>query len=334
MAHKLSSKDGRIEMAYAGETPWHGLGTQVGGLQTAGDMLEKAGLLWTVSQQPIFLAGSPAPIPGFKALRRDDKDLTFAVTSERYHPIQNAQAGEVMDALIGAGANVEVAGALDEGQRCWMLARLPETFEVVKGDVISEFMLLAWGHDGYHGLAGKLTPVRVVCNNTLSVALGANWKAAADIYIRHTTNAKLRIDEALTALGLAKKQSQSTADAYRALAATPLTHTGALAYFAGVFPSPAVEGTLVEDEKLARWEAHQAAVLALYDGAGQGSEIAGVAGTVWGAFNAVTEWTDHVYPVLKSGEVSARRQQSVLFGGYADTKARALTAGLELAGAR
>lgn len=339
MAHKISYNNGRAEMAYTGEEPWHGLGTRVDGLSTPKEMIQHAGLDWTVSTTPIFVTdareiGGHRTVAGYSAIQRDDKQITLGVASDRYTPIQNTQAAEVMDALITEGAaQVEVCGALDEGHRCWMLSHLPETFEVVKGDAVKPYVLLAWGHDGKHGLAAKLTPIRVVCNNTLTMALGDKWSRSADVYVRHTPNAKVQLEAAQTALGLVRKQAEKTAAAYQLLAATPVTGIQAGTYFSEVMPNPARAESEQYEATLARWQATQDRLLGLFE-SGHGTEIPGVRGTAWGAYNAVTEWTDHVYPVLQSGQVSASRQQSVLFGGYSDVKARALASALALAEAK
>lgn len=225
MAHEISIQNGRAEIAYAGDTPWHGLGTKVDGLQTAQDMVRAAGLDWTVGLRPLLMVnegGGHVPVESHRAIYREDVGRVLGVASARYQPIQNAQAADVVDALVAeGGAHVEVAGALGQGERCWMLAQLPGDFEVVKGDRVRPYFLLAWGHDGKHGLAGTLTPIRVVCNNTLTAAgfgKGQKWSEVANVYIRHCGDPKLRIDEAQRALGLVRKQVAGTAAAYEALA--------------------------------------------------------------------------------------------------------------------
>jgi phage/plasmid-like protein (TIGR03299 family) len=350
MAHQLSynTLTGRHEMAYAGDTPWHALGTRVDGLQTAAAMLSAAGLDWHVELVPLYVDARRGPaehvdtpptrqtVPAYYATRRVDSGAILGVVSDRYRVIQNREAGDVLDALvIDGGAHVEVAGALGQGERAWMLAHVPADFEVARGDTVKTYVLLAWGHDGKHGLAAKLTPVRVVCANTLSMALGDKWSKTADVYIRHSGDAKVNLEQAQRALGLVKRQAETTAAAYQLLAATRLADPRS--YFAEVWPAPERPADHLlgsdYDEKLAKWDAHQREVLHLYEGRGAGAALPGVAGTVWGGYNAATEWVDHVYPVLQSGRVSTVRQQSVLFGAYADTKSRALAVGLELAGA-
>lgn len=344
MAHKLSFNNGKAEMAYSGETPWHNLGTRVEGLQTAVDMLRHAGLLWTVGTYPIYSAlDSVNAVPGFRAIHREDNHKVLGIVSDRYAPIQNTQAGDMMDALVAEGnAHVEVAGALDDGQRLWMLAHIPADFEVVKGDTVKPYVLLAWGHDGKHGLAAKLTPIRVVCDNTLTSALGDKWSKTADVYVKHTKTAVLRIEEAQRALGLIRTQVEQTAEAYQALAAKRLTADQAAGYFSTVFPQPdesIVRGPANKapdarahseryEEAVERWIAQQERLGQLYH-EGAGSEMA--TGTAWGAYNAVTEYVDHVYPVLQSGKVSQARLQSAVLGSYADVKGRALQEALTLA---
>jgi len=138
--------------------------------------------------------------------------------SEHYQPIQNMQAAEVMDALVTeGGAHVEVAGALEPVNGVGLLAHIPADFEVTTGDAVRPYVLLAWGHDGKHGLAAKLTPIRVVCHNTLTAALGRKWSTTADVYVRHHRNASVRIEEA-HGHGLIRKKVEATMAAYTQMA--------------------------------------------------------------------------------------------------------------------
>src|SRR5262245_97669 len=255
MAHQISQVSGRAEIAYAGETPWHGLGARVDGLQTASQLLRHAGLDWVVGIQPVCRQEG-RPVEGFRFTVREDCDVVLGVVTEHYQPIQNTQAVEVMDALVTeGGAHVEVAGALEAGQRCWMLAHIPADFEVTAGDAVRPYVLLAWGHDGKHGLAAKLTPIRVVCNNTLTAALGRRWSSTADVYVRHHRNAHVRIEEAQRAMGLIRKKVEATRVAYTQLASTAIDAEG---YFARVFKAPERTPDVGDDkydEKLARWTA-------------------------------------------------------------------------------
>src|SRR5207247_3545561 len=222
MTHQISEVNGRAEIAYAGETPWHGLGVKVDGLQTAEDMIRHAGLEWMVGLRRVC-GDDGRPVEGYRFTVREDRGLVLGVVTDQYEPIQNTQAAETIDALVTeGGAHVEVAGALDAGERCWMLAHIPADFEVVSGDAVRPYVLLAWGHDGKHGLAAKLTPIRVVCHNTLTAALGRQWSQTADVYVRHNKNASSRMQEAQAAVRLIRKKVGEARSAYSALASAPI----------------------------------------------------------------------------------------------------------------
>jgi len=336
----ISTASGRAEIAYVGETPWHSLGKRVEGCPTADEMLVEAGIDFTVSLQPIFRQTSLDRsqyhgIDSHRVIVRDDTDDVLGMVTKKYHVIQNSQAARIVDFLMGEGATVEVAGALGRGEILWMLARIPGIFEVLPGDAINRFFLLAWGHDGYHGVAGKLTPIRVVCQNTLTAAGfggGAKWSRAADVYVQHSANASINLEDARRALGIIQKETESTQAAYTALT-KEISASQAAEYFTDVFPSPVElkgEERKTYEARLARWNEHQEALVKLYTTTGKGLEIPGVKGTAWAAYNAVTEWTDHLYPVLKTGTVSRVRQQGVAFGSTKPIKDRALFQALEL----
>jgi len=341
MAHNISERNGKAQMAYTGEQPWHGLGTRVDGLQTAESILVAAGLDWTVSTRPMFHGTVPnrlQDVPDHVAIVRDGDDTVFGVASKRYQIVQNAQVGDLGQALMNEGACFEVAGALGNGSKLWLLAKLPGEFEVIKGDMVKPYFLLAWGHDGKHGIAGKLTPVRVVCQNTLAAAgFGkGKWSRSADIYIRHYGNPTVNLSSAREALGLVMTQAERTRDAYQAMAQYRITSGHVAEYIHNVFPEPevptgtsdltAIEAALMRYEK---WETLTDEVIGLANH-GRGADMA--RGTLWGAYNAVTEYVDHVYPVLSTGKVSAARQESALFGTYAEVKTRALDTALAMVG--
>jgi phage/plasmid-like protein (TIGR03299 family) len=332
MAHNITEANGRREMAYTGETPWHGLGTRVEGLQSTEAMQYAAGLTWTVSTRPVTYTGATGPLSadGQRAVARDDNDTLLGMVTDRYHPIQNTQAFECLDALVAEGAAiVETAGSIQGGKRVWALATLPETFEVLPGDRVAPYVLVSWGHTGKHSLEVRLTPVRVVCNNTLDMATSGR----AQVSIRHSANAKIRIEEARNALGLVRKQIKETQAAYATLAAQPVSRKDAKSYFETVFPAPVAPESpdkaeaRTYQEKLDRWNGVQAEILKLYS-TGKGLEIPGVRDTAWAAYNAVTEYVDHVYPITQAGTLSVARQESAAFGSYAAVKAEALSLAL------
>ena len=333
MAHNITEKD---SLAYAGETPWHGIGKSLVGLATPVDMLREAGLEWQVQTMMLYIndIGYRA-VPDFVGIQRADTGDILGVASNGYKVLQNSQAFDIVDALVAeGGAVVEVAGSIREGRMAWALSRLPGEFEVVKGDTVRPYFLLAWGHDGKHGVAGVLTPVRVVCNNTLTAALGKKWSRTAQIYFRHFGDLKVRIAEAHKALGIVKTQVETTKIAYQSLAAHRMGQADLVEYFSDLFPSPTASRDETPDafeRRMDSWRGLQNDLVHLY-WQGAGNDTATVSGTAWAAYNAVTEYLDHDYPTLKSGEISVTRQQSVLFGQKAAVKAQALTNALALVG--
>jgi phage/plasmid-like protein (TIGR03299 family) len=352
MAHRLSIRNGKVEMAYTGQTPWHGLGEKVDHFQTVAEAFART-LPWTVSLREISYAGYAGGMIPSKAntriIARDDDDTQLGVATVSYMPVQNAQAGEIVEALVAEGAQcIETIGALDDGARCFTLVNLDKTgFEARPGDTVKPYFVLAWGHDGRHPVAGDLTTVRVVCHNTLTAAgFGDSGAWRKPIHFKHTASAKLRLDEAREALKLARKALATTREQYSTLAAARIAPQAALDYFGQAFQAP-VQGTSLQftgdsritliapkdaDQKaveaIDKWDAVQRRLVSLYAGEGKGANIAGP--TAWGAYNAITEYLDHVYPVTSNGTVSTTRQQSVLFGTYADVRTSAYDAALAL----
>ena len=334
MAHHITRKD---TLAYAGDTPWHGIGEDVHELQTAQAMLARV-FPWTVGAVPVYErrdddALAFVQVPGYRGIKRSDTGDVLSVVTAQYRPLQNAQAMEVVDALIAEGqAVVEVAGSIREGRLCWALAQLPGEYTVIGDDAVRPYFLLAWGHDGKHGVAGKLTFVRVVCDNTLTAALGGRWSQHASIYFRHHGDLSIRLADARAALGLVRRQVEETVQAYQQLAATPLESATVTRYFAELFPltvEPSETGELA-DKRRGDWESLHGELIRLY-AQGAGNDAPGARRTAWAAYNAVTEYLDHVYPVLANGAVSPTRQQSVLFGSKAPIRQGALTQALVLA---
>lgn len=156
-------------MFYVRETPWHGLGTRVMEAPNSKEALIAAGLDWKVLQEAIY-TGTEEPIPGYKANIRDSDRRVLGVVTDRYKVIQNDEAFAFTDALLGEGVRYETAGALQEGRKVWMLAHMPHEY-IISGERISPYLLFSNTHDGSGAIKVALTPIRVVCNNTLNLAL-------------------------------------------------------------------------------------------------------------------------------------------------------------------
>ena len=186
-------------MFYTRQKPWHGLGTQVEEAPSSIDALRLAGLDWQVIQEPIYTDAGDI-IPGYKANIRDRDRSVLGVVTERYKIIQNQEAFAFTDALLGDGVRYETAGSLQEGKRVWLLARLPREY-IISGERISPYLVFSNTHDGSGAVKVALTPIRVVCNNTLNLALHTANRSWSMI---HTGNIKDKIQEAKDTLFMAE----------------------------------------------------------------------------------------------------------------------------------
>lgn len=156
-------------MFYTRQKPWHGLGTQVMDAPSSKDALALAGLDWRVTQKEI-LTSDGIPVPGFKANLRDTDNRVLGVVTDRYRVVQNEDAFAFTDSLLGEGVTYETAGSLQNGRKAWILARLPQRY-IISGDEITPYLVFMNSHDGTGAIKAAMTPVRVVCMNTLNLAL-------------------------------------------------------------------------------------------------------------------------------------------------------------------
>lgn len=184
-------------MFYVRETPWHGLGTMVMQAPDSKNALKMAGLDWTVEQEPIYTDGDY--IEGYKANIRSSDRKVLGVVTDRYKVVQNAEAFAFTDELLGEGVRYETAGSLQEGRKVWMLARMPQEF-VIMGDRISPYLVFSNSHDGSGAIRVAVTPIRVVCNNTLNLALDSAKRSWSMV---HTGDIKSKMEEARDTLFMA-----------------------------------------------------------------------------------------------------------------------------------
>ena len=177
-------------MMYVREKPWHGLGVEVSEAPNSEDALRFAGLDWNVRQENVFNSRGGV-IKGFKANVRDSDDSVLGVVGDRYKVVQNRDAFKFTDELIGTDVRYETAGSLREGKQIWLLAKMPE--QQIAGDAVEPYLCFTNAHDGSSGVRVCMTPVRVVCNNTLNVALATAKRTWS---MRHTENVHERLNEA------------------------------------------------------------------------------------------------------------------------------------------
>ena len=181
------------------EKPWHGLGTIVMEAPASAEALRLAGLDWNVVQEPVY-TGYNELVKGYKANVRSSDRKVLGVVSDRYKVVQNTDAFSFTDELLGKGVRYETAGSLQEGKKVWLLARLPREY-IIAGERISPYLVFSNTHDGSGSVKVAVTPVRVVCNNTLNLALS---NASRSFSMVHTGNIQGKIQEAKDTLFMAE----------------------------------------------------------------------------------------------------------------------------------
>lgn len=318
MAHELSiTNEGRAEMfSGRGIKPWHGLGTIVEGQLNAQDALHAAHLDWRVSRRGIYIhgpAGQDEEVPGYKAIARDDTGAVLGVMTDKYVPIQNTEAFEFFDTVVGEGQAVyDTAGALHGGRKVWILARLPQRLFVDESDQLERQILLVTSHDGSSTLKMMHVTTRVVCQNTLSIALSG---AKNSVSILHRGNYKDRVSEAQRALKVSYGYFDNLSALIAELAKSPMSASDMRAFTEKLLPIP-------EGDKAPRTEKSRAEIASLF------SRGLGNAGrTKWDALNAVTEFVDHHrrYGKTAQGDATETRFASTLFGSGAALKQQAVS---------
>lgn len=211
--------------------PWHGIGTVVQDAPSSKEAVRLAGLDWLVSQKEVF-TDSGIPIPGYRANIRSTDQSVPGVVSSRYQIVQNEEAFAFTDGLLGEGVAYETAGSLQEGRRTFILARLPERF-IIAGDEIMPYFVIMNSHDGSCSIKAAMTPVRVVCQNTLNLALRTarrTWTA------RHTSSIMDRIDDARMTLQFAEKYMSELGKGVDSLVHVKLSDRKVMEYMSEFFP--------------------------------------------------------------------------------------------------
>lgn len=218
-------------MFYTREKPWHGLGTMVMEAPESKEALRLAGLDWRVLQEPVYTENEEI-IPGYKVNVRDSDRKVLGVVTDRYKVIQNEEAFAFTDALLGEGVRYETAGSLQDGRRVWLLARMPREY-IIMGDRITPYMVFSNTHDGSGAVKTAITPIRVVCNNTLNLALRSAKRCWSMI---HTGDISSKIEEAKNTLLLADTYMTALGQEFERLRDIKLTEKQVLDYIKLLLP--------------------------------------------------------------------------------------------------
>jgi phage/plasmid-like protein (TIGR03299 family) len=326
MAHQIENN----QFAYKGQAAWHGLGTQVPAEATGEEMLVVAGLNWTVKRRQLAMRSATTdrrmltePLAGFRAIVRSDTDHVFQVASDRYQPVQNREIVDFFREFCEAGhATVETVGALRDGAVIWALARLNggSTAEIMRDDKLQGYMMLATSHDGSLKTIGKPTQVRVVCGNTLQIALSDSRPSYS---LKHSSKFTVQQkSEAKRVMGMALEQVQAQAQLAAELAAVTVDHDGWMEFMGKLLGEDAVLDARTAELSRVAADIQESTL------ASPGSNLASARGTLWGVVNGVTHYVDHV----ARARSDSNRLFSAWFGDGERMKNTAVRVAAEMAG--
>ena len=326
MSHNLYTNEaGQVSMFSAvGKrgTPWHGLGQQVQDAQTWQQAMELAHLDWSVEKRPLYgsVNGAFNQVSASGIFRMDNNQFLGTV-GDVYTPIQNAQAFDFVDTLLESvdGAHYESAGALGDGSRIWCLARVPFSVQIDGTDDKSEnYLLFETSHDGTLSATSKITSVRVVCQNTLNLALSMGNSA---LKIRHSASGSEKLETAKKIMGNVKQTVATLNEKLNYLAKRKINPVLSRKIMDGLFGKDWTDSTRKRNqvEEIAR----------LFE-SNDKNAFPEIKGTAYNMLNAVTEYTDHYRSVRvtegkKGMSENLVRKESAIFGGTGETmKTKAL----------
>ena len=303
-------------MAYAGEKPWHGLGNKLTTMQPIDVWKRQAGMDWTIEESEVryitgnHTVGAIHSFPEQKVLYRSDTKRPLAVVSKRFQVVQPEEVLEFYrDLTEDAGFELETAGVLREGRKFWALARTGQSTTLKGKDQVNGYLLLATACDGSLATTAQFTSVRVVCNNTLQIALGDN-RGAVKVPHRSEFNAEaVKQQLGITVAPWARFVAQM-----KDLVACPVDPDSVegLLRRVLVYPGQAGKAPMVNEQAVR-------SVRALYDGGGRGAQLASSRGTAWVLLNSVTEYMDH----HRRARSDDHRREAAWFGQGAQFKRRA-----------
>ena len=312
---------------------WHRLGVVLNGTLPAREAFRLADADFHVAARPVFDADMH-PIDGYQAITRLDTGKTLSVMTETYTPIQNESLIRIAEALH-EDTSMDAVCVLADGKRVTFTAQIREAErEVVPGDPVQQYLIGCTSHDGSIPFQLLFSPIRVVCQNTLSAALGlANkvQKRDSSIRIRHTKNADALIQRLPELVDIKRRQFLGGIEELRQMAATPCPMAQFRSYITDVFADQ-LSGTINAvrgDQSTARPKTLEdlpgwPSLVQKYEGDAIGADLRASAGTAWAAYQAVTEYLSHEAGRYKQADQAARQRfESLYWGKSADTIQRA-----------
>ena len=343
MAHQLE------HMAYVGKTPWHGLGNQLSQNQPIEVWAQQAGMDWRIESSDVsYMAQNHRgqniimPFEEQRVLYRSDTHAPLSVVSQRYQEVQPTQILEFYrDLTEQSGFELETAGVLKGGKKFWALAKTGQTTALKGKDVSNGYILLATACDGTLATTAQFTSIRVVCNNTLAIALKGQNSSAGVVKVPHST--RFDADRIKQQLGISVRAWDEHTYEMKQLSQRKVTQQEAAAYFDAVFNNSSLSPT-EQDEGIIQYYrqvANQAPntpsktepngramskVMTMFNGHGRGAELSSAKDTAYGLLCSITEFADHERRAMSADH----RLDSAWFGAGAGLKQRGLEQALRM----
>jgi len=316
MAHELEIVNGQAQMAYVGDVPWHGLGTKVSPDLTPDQFQKVAGLDWEVRKEKL-VTPQGVIVPNKEALVRSSDNTVLDVVGTGWNPVQNSEAFEFFHDYVMAGdMEMHTAGSLKNGQMVWALAKTKESFELFNGDVTDNYFLFTNPHQFGKSINIRMTPIRVVCNNTLTLSLSQDSDKMVTVNHRKAFDPDMVKEQ----MGIAREKMEQYKSMAEFLGNKRYTADNVIQYFNEVFGAPAKEKV----DNVIPFTSRNAKIAYENLDTQPGANFA--QGSWWTAFNSVTHMTDHL-----QGREGDSRLQSAWYGRNRKVKLNALDKALEYA---
>lgn len=333
MAHNLNFNKQSNEFSFftVKEKAWHGLGQLLDFFPTSKEAIQYAHLGYTVEKRKLFTydnenqnadEDTEIKIPEVEinshfATIRTDTDQVLGIVGKDYKIVQNGEAFSFFDSIVGGeGIQYETAGALGKGERIFITAKLPDYIKVGNDDLIEQYIFLTTSHDGYGSITAAFTPVRVVCQNTLNAALGNHSNC---IKIRHTANAKERLEQAHKVMGISYRLSEQLEEIFNEWTKVRMTDAELkkLIQMSLVNNKEALKNLEAgREDELSTYYKNVTENAYEYAMSSPTQQLETTKGTVFGAYNSVTGYFQNVRK-YKNEEAKLK---SLMFGGTGQTQ--------------
>lgn len=291
------------------ETPWHGLGRSIESAPTSHDAIIYAGLDWKVIQSDVYTDNGTL-IPGFKANIRDIDRQVLGMVTDRYRIVQNIEAFEFTDALLGEGVKYETAGSLASGKRIWMLAKMED--RLITGERVSPYLVFTNSHDGKGAINVAITPIRVVCQNTLNLALRQAERKWSCV---HVGDIKGKLEEAKRTLINANAYMDELHEEFGELKLMTLTDNKVDEYINMLIP---LSETETSQTKIRRIEDMRNELRIRYH---EAPDLVDIEKSAYRFVNAVSDFATHTIPFRKTKNFAENRFMKTVDGNALIDKA-------------